>query len=39
MFFQTLRSIFDTFGPAIFVPVVLFIIALIMKVSVKKAFN
>ena len=39
MFFQTLRNIFDTFGPAIFVPVVLFIIALVMKVSVKKAFN
>ncbi|MDR2879882.1 MAG: PTS galactitol transporter subunit IIC [Fusobacteriales bacterium] len=39
MFFQTLKSIFDTFGPAIFVPAVLFIIALIMKVNVKKAFN
>lgn len=39
MFFETLKGIFDTFGPAIFVPVVLFIIALILKVKGKKAFQ
>ncbi|MPM44910.1 PTS system galactitol-specific EIIC component [bioreactor metagenome] len=38
MFFQTLKSIFDTFGAPIFVPVVIFIIALILKVTPKKAF-
>lgn len=35
----SLKAIFDTFGAAIFVPVVLFIIALIMKVKAKKAFQ
>lgn len=36
---QILKNIFDTFGAAIFVPVILFIIALFLKVPVKKAFN
>lgn len=35
----TLKAIFDTFGAAIFVPVVLFVISLILKVKVKKAFQ
>lgn len=35
----TLKAIFDTFGSAIFVPVVLFIVALILKVKAKKAFQ
>ncbi len=38
MFFDTLKAIFDTFGAPIFVPVVIFIIALILKVTPKKAF-
>lgn len=38
MFFEVLKSFFDTFGAAIFVPVVIFFIALAMKVTPKKAF-
>lgn len=39
MFLETLNAIFSTFGAAIFVPVVLFIISLILKVKLKKAFQ
>lgn len=35
----TLKLIFDTFGNYIFVPVILFFIALLMKAPVKKAFQ
>jgi len=38
MFFEILKNVFDTFGPAVFVPVVIFIIALFLKVTPKKAF-
>jgi len=38
MFLQTLKNIFDTFGAPVFVPIVIFIIALVMKVDKKKAF-
>lgn len=38
MFFELLKNFFDTFGAAIFVPVVIFIIALFLKVTPKKAF-
>lgn len=38
-FFQTLSNIFGAFGAAVFVPVMLFIIAKAMGVSGKKAFN
>ncbi len=37
-FFVAIKSFFDTFGPAVFVPVVLYIIALCLKVTPKKAF-
>lgn len=36
---QTFKTIMDTFGPNIFVPVVIFVICLFMKLSAKKAFN
>lgn len=36
---DVVRNIFNTFGPAVFVPVVLFIIAKCMGVTVKKSFN
>lgn len=36
---ETLSSIFNTFGAAIFVPVVLFIVALVLKIKAKKAFQ
>ena len=39
MFLETLKQIFDTFGAAIFVPVVLYIVALFLKVKPKNAFN
>lgn len=39
MFFETLKKIFDTFGAAIFVPIVIFLIALVLKVKPKKAFT
>lgn len=35
----TLKTIFDTFGAAIFVPIVLFVVSLILKVKAKKAFQ
>lgn len=38
MFFSILKNIFDTFGAPIFVPIVIFIIALFLKVKPKKAF-
>lgn len=38
MFFEVLKNVFDTFGAAVFVPVVIFIIALFLKVAPKKAF-
>lgn len=36
---ETLNTIFSTFGAVIFVPVVLFIVALTMKIKSKKAFQ
>jgi len=36
---KTLKLIFDTFGSTVFVPVMLYIIALFMKVPSKKAFS
>ena len=36
--FTAIKSFFDTFGPAVFVPVVLYVIALCLKVTPKKAF-
>ena len=36
--FEVIKSIFDTFGAPVFVPVVIFIIALFMKVKPKRAF-
>ena len=36
---QTLKLIFDTFGSTVFVPAMLFVISLCMRVSVKKAFS
>lgn len=38
MFFEVLKNVFDTFGAAVFVPVVIFVIALFLKVTPKKAF-
>jgi galactitol PTS system EIIC component len=38
MFFDTLKAVFDTFGPSVFVPLVIFVIALFLKVTPKKAF-
>lgn len=38
-FFNTLSSIFSAFGASVFVPIILFIIALCMGVKAKKAFN
>ncbi|MBB2480314.1 PTS galactitol transporter subunit IIC [Bacillus sp. APMAM] len=38
MFFESLKKVFDTFGAPIFVPVVIFFIALILRVKPKKAF-
>ena len=38
MFFETLKQVFDTFGAAVFVPIVIFIIAIALKVKPKKAF-
>lgn len=37
MFFENLKQVFDTFGAPVFVPVVIFIIALVLKVKPKKA--
>lgn len=36
--FDVLKSVFDTFGAPVFVPFVIFIIALFLKVKPKKAF-
>ena len=36
---DTLKLVFDTFGNYIFVPVIIFVIALVLKAPVKKAFN
>ncbi len=38
VFFNVLKSFFDTFGAAVFVPIVIMIIALAMRVPPKKAF-
>jgi galactitol PTS system EIIC component len=38
MFLETLKKIFDTFGAQIFVPVIIFIVALGLRVNLKKAF-
>lgn len=38
-FFQGLSDVFSTFGAAVFVPIMLFVIAKFMGVSNKKAFN
>ena len=38
-FFQTLSDVFSAFGAAVFVPVILFIIAKCMGVTGKKAFE
>ena len=38
MFFVALKTFFDTFGAVIFVPVIIFIIALFLKVTPRKAF-
>ncbi len=38
-FLVILKSFFDTFGSAVFVPVMLYFIAIILKVPAKKAFN
>ncbi|MFV0411947.1 MAG: PTS galactitol transporter subunit IIC [Oscillospiraceae bacterium] len=39
MFFETLKTIFDTFGNYITVPLIIFVICLIFKTPVKKAFS
>ena len=36
---EILSNIMDSFGAAIVVPVIIFFIALVMKVKPKKAFN
>ncbi|QEY34723.1 PTS galactitol transporter subunit IIC [Caproiciproducens galactitolivorans] len=38
MFFTAIKTFFDTFGSVVFVPVVIFIMALALKVPAKKAF-
>jgi PTS system galactitol-specific IIC component len=38
MFLQALKEVFQTFGSPVFVPVIIFIIAKILKVTTKKAF-
>jgi PTS system galactitol-specific IIC component len=38
MFFAALKTFFDTFGAVIFVPIIIFIIALFLKVTPRKAF-
>lgn len=38
-FFNSLSGVFSTFGAAVFVPIILFIIAVCMGVTAKKAFN
>ena len=39
MFLETLSNVFDTFGASVSVPVIIFIIALIMKAKPAKAFR
>lgn len=36
---EVIKNIFDTFGAAIFVPIVLYIVARVLKVKPKKAFD
>ena len=36
---KVIKAIFDTFGPAIFVPVVLYIVARVLKVKTQKAID
>lgn len=38
MFFEVIKQFFDTFGAPVFVPIIIFIIALFLKVPTKKAF-
>lgn len=38
MFLQTLKEVFQTFGSPVFVPVIIFIISKLLKVTNKKAF-
>jgi len=38
MFFDILKQFFDTFGAPVFVPIIIFIVALCLKVKIKKAF-
>lgn len=38
-FLIVLKEVFDLFGPAVFVPFMLFVISLFLKVPVQKAFN
>lgn len=35
---ETLKSVFDTFGSAVFVPVMIFVVAKVLKVKTQKAF-
>ena len=35
---ETMKLVLDTFGSMVFVPIMLFIVALILKTPVKKAF-
>ena len=35
---ETMKLVLDTFGSMVFVPIMLFVVALILKTPVKKAF-
>lgn len=39
MFLETLSKVFDTFGASVSVPLIIFVIALIMKAKPAKAFR
>ncbi|WP_254906499.1 hypothetical protein [Clostridium tyrobutyricum] len=39
MFFEALKRVFDSFGAYIFVPIMLYIIARVMKCNRKRAFQ
>ena len=39
MFFETLKAFFDTFGKELMVPVMIFVICLIFRAPLKKAFS
>lgn len=38
MFFRDLKYLFDTFGAPVFVPIIIFVISKILKVTTKKSF-